>query len=179
MGVTFDREYTHVDRSGWGDGPWNDEPDKLQWVDEATGFDCLIVRNRLGALCGYVGLPPEHPCHGADNNSVKTEPDDEDDSTYPDVHGGLTYAAACQEQEDEAKGICHVPAPGRPGDVWWLGFDCAHSFDVAPGMLAREREMGLSTPRFPGESYKTVRYVQNECERLARQLVTANAEDTA
>jgi hypothetical protein len=52
------------DKSKWGPGAWQDEPDKMQWPDEATGLPCLIVRNRLGALCGYVGVPETHAAYG-------------------------------------------------------------------------------------------------------------------
>src|SRR5437764_13906827 len=45
-----------------GPGPWDGEPDKLQWIDCGTGYDCLIVRAvHHGRLCRYVGLPPSHP----------------------------------------------------------------------------------------------------------------------
>lgn len=59
-------EYTTIDKSTWGPGPWQEEPDKIQYVDEATGLPCLIVRNgpTIGALCGYVGVLPGHPLHG-------------------------------------------------------------------------------------------------------------------
>jgi hypothetical protein len=173
---TAERSYTHMDKTGWGHGPWNDEPDKLQWIDVETDLDCLIVRTRLGALCGYVGVPSEHPWHGRCYS--EGTPTDDDDGYYGDdspcslidVHGSLTYAAGCQEDASEEKGICHVPEPGRPKDVWWFGFDCAHSFDLAPGMLAR---MGgeSAMPSSYGESYKTVGYVREECARLAEQLL--------
>lgn len=60
--------WTYDDRS-FGDlplpeGPWTDEPDKAQWIDEATGLDCLIVRNGMGTLCGYVGVDEDHPFFG-------------------------------------------------------------------------------------------------------------------
>lgn len=131
-------------------GPWHDEPDKAHWVDEATGLDCLIVRNHLGALCGYVGVPPAHPWHGKDYDDV-----------YVDVHGGLTYADRCQE--DEEHGICHLPEPGRPDDVWWLGFDCAHSGDLVPGV-------GRVSPY---ETYRDLNYVRDEVAGLARQAAEA------
>ena len=35
------REYRTVDKSTWARGPWDTEPDKMQWRDEATGLDCL------------------------------------------------------------------------------------------------------------------------------------------
>lgn len=43
-------------------GEWDIEPDKVQWIDDATGLDCLIVRNNTCLnLCGYVGIPKKHP----------------------------------------------------------------------------------------------------------------------
>lgn len=63
-------ENRDVDKTGWGPGPWNDEPDKRQWQDEATGLPCLIVRGPVGALCGYVGVPPDHPAYGLASNGT-------------------------------------------------------------------------------------------------------------
>lgn len=31
-------EYRTKDKSTWGDGPWQQEPDKKQWQDAATGL---------------------------------------------------------------------------------------------------------------------------------------------
>jgi hypothetical protein len=156
MTDTMERSYTTTDKTSWDAGPWQHEPDKIQWVDDATGYDCLIVRGPMGALCGYVGVPPGHPCHGADYADIKG------DGGYIEVHGGLTYADACDERAEEGAGICHVPFPGRPGDVWWFGFDCGHSYDLAPRSEA-----------FSGETYRTVEYVRREASALAGQLVTA------
>lgn len=119
----FDREYRTVDKSEWPRGPWDQEVDKAQWIDPATGLDCLIVRNGSGSLCGYVGLPPEHPWHGRDYDAL---------DPWPEVYGDLTFAAACADTADESRHICHVPQPGRPHDVWWFGFDCAHVGDQSP-----------------------------------------------
>lgn len=158
------RAYTTIDKTEWGPGPWNTEPDKTQWVDEPTGLDCLAVRNpHMGNWCGYVGLPPEHPWHGKTYDDLDI-----------DVHGGLTYSEACDENATEEHGICHVPDPGRPDDVWWLGFDCGHAHDTMPGLRARERALGLPEmppmPGPPGPTYKPLAYVQAECASLARQL---------
>jgi hypothetical protein len=57
-------EWTNRDKSEWARGPWDHEPDKMQWQDEATGLPCLIVRGPAGALCGYVGVGPTHPWFG-------------------------------------------------------------------------------------------------------------------
>lgn len=150
MGSVEHKTWTTMDKAAWGPGPWQDEPDKEQWADEATGYACLLKRNRSGSLCGYVGVPDGHPWHGRGYDSV--EP-------YPDVHGGLTYADLCQEG-DEGETICHVAAPGEPEPLWWLGFDCAHAWDLMPA-----HRFG-----FDGDNtYRTAEYVKAQCAGLAAQ----------
>lgn len=133
-----------VDRSGWPPGPWDSEPDREEW--RSHGMPCLVVRNDLGGLCGYVGVPPGHPHHGKGYDDVPA-----------DVHGGLTYSEKC------AGHICHVAQPGEPDDVWWLGFDCVHLGDARPS--------GHSV-RLGNETYKTMAYVRAQTERLAEQMAT-------
>ena len=147
----------------------------MTWIDDATGLDCMIVRNHWGAWCGYVGVPPGHPAHGKNY----------DEAPNVSVHGGLTFAGMCDETEDPAFGICHVPAPGRPGDVYWLGFDCGHAWDIQPEMAADYRERhadaiangDLEGARLWsgdfGETYKTLDFVTAEVTQLAAQLVAA------
>ena len=169
------RTWTTHPRDGWAPGPWDGEPDKISWTDAATGRPCLIVRSPMGALCGYVAVDPGHPLHGVDED-------------LPDlvVHGGITYTDRCQPTESEAEGVCHIPEPGRPEDVWWLGFDCGHFDDLMPGLLAdiasTRRSIGLfadlartgRSPRlFGGSTYRPVSYVVAQVEALARQLVDA------
>src|SRR5882672_10657734 len=125
-----------VDKSNWQRGPWDDEQDKVQWMDDATELPCLIVRGPSGALCGYVGVAPDHPLHGIGYQTPDI-----------DVHGGLSFAGACQEGP-ESEGICHKPAPGESDSVWWLGFHCARSSDRTPGF-----EPGL-WGRLSGEDYQ-------------------------
>lgn len=138
-----------IDRTGWPEGPWIGEPDRVQWRT-CAGLPGLIVRNRLGGLCGYAAVAPGHPAYGQPYDDVDVA-----------VHGGLTYAGACQEDGP----ICHVPDVGEPDDVWWLGFDCGHVGDVLPRMLA------LNGPDpILGETYKDLPYVTGEVEELARQL---------
>lgn len=146
----------------WPPGPWDDEPDKVSWTDDATGRPCLIVRGPMGALCGYVAVDPGHPLHGAGYDDAGTGD--------IEVHGGLTFASDCEHSDDEATGICHVPQPGQPDDVWWFGFDCSHMHDMSPGMLTVYAQLGHTEPSWPGTCYKTVGYVAAECARLAAQL---------
>ena len=65
----------------------------------------------VGALNGYVAIPPEHPHYMQDYNNIEDI----------EVHGGLTYSG---------------PAPDNVGKLtkeqrrlWWLGFDTAHAQD--------------------------------------------------
>jgi len=153
--VEFAESYATVDKSSWPRGPWDAEPDKAVWVDEATGLDCMIVRGPTGALCGYVGVPPEHPLHGTDY----------DDAPNFDVHGGLTYARECSPSDDPSRGICHIPQQGRPDDIWWFGFDCGHYQDVMPGYRST-----FDDPKGPFALYRDLGYVLREVENLAYRL---------
>lgn len=157
-------QWTYPERHPVGPGPWESEPDKAQWIDEPTDLDCLAVRNMSGAWCGYVGVPPGHPWYDQDYYDVPVT-----------VHGGLTYGARCCEDEPEPA-ICHVPAPGRPADVYWLGFDCNHSEDLAPTVEASMAAWCESTGRGPWRSYGTYRtldYVWDQCRSLAAQIAQA------
>lgn len=151
------KEYTFIDKSLWGVGPWSTEPDKIQFSDEATGLPCLIVRTpHSGHLCGYVGVAEGHPYFGKDYDHAECE-----------VHGGLTFADFCQEKSKE-HGICHIPGPGEPDRVWWLGFDCAHGGDASPAR--QSRELLKLYVRDSSDVYRTVAYVRGECAKLAAQL---------
>lgn len=140
-----------VDKSKWAVGPWTTEPDKIQWQDEETGLPCLIVRNDYGALCGYVGVKEGHPYYRKHYGDVSV-----------DVHGGLTYSDGCMEGAPEDSGICHIPSEGEPDHVWWLGFDCLHYSDYAPGQL----HLFQRGPK----NYCTLAYVEGQCRNLAIQL---------
>jgi hypothetical protein len=137
-----------IDRSNWPSGPWDGEPDRVEF--RAHGFPCLIQRNGgMGNLCGYVGVPPGHPWReGGDPDDMMT------------VHGGITYTSKCSGV------ICHVPEPGESDDVVWFGFDCAHGGDVIPA---------YEVTVLPGDEYRTIEYVRRECERLAAQAKAARA----
>lgn len=167
-----ERSYRLVEKSEWGPGPWLDEPDKVVWVDDATDFDCMIVRNGGGALCGYVGVPEAHPWHGTSYGECR-HPGCDESYCYEhspegrmDVHGGLTFAAPCTKgaSEDEHH-ICHTARPDT-GEVWWFGFDTAHAGDLCPAYSTR-----YGVERIGGyETYKTVDYVKAEVTSLAAQL---------
>jgi len=119
-------------------GQWDNEPDRVEWT--YLNLKCLILRaSEMRHLCGYVGLPKWHPCYGRLYNDIDIE-----------VHGGLTFS----EQGDGER---------QDKDLWWLGFDCAHAWDLVPGM----RVDYLTTEKL---AYRNIEYVKKETEHLAEQL---------
>lgn len=112
----------------------------------------------MGALCGYVGVPKGHPLYGVDYERVP-------DELHQAAHGSLTYSDTCHETGDPSFGICHVPEPGRPDDVWWLGFDTAHAYDLVPSMADEPHDTDV---------YRDFAYIQDECASLA-QAIAAKA----
>ena len=143
-----------VDRSGWPAGPWDGEPDYMQW--EYLGHPCIAVRNPLGNWCGYAGVHPGHLAYGRHYEEVDVQ-----------AHGGLTYSGGCRGA------ICHTPKPGEP-PTRWLGFDCAHAGDLVPGMLRLHERFNFRGPSdddlFSGDVYRTLGYVRHEVEELVDQL---------
>lgn len=157
------RDFKAVDRTGWPPGPWDDEPDRIEWIDDATGQPCLMKRNGAGAWCGYTAVNPDHPYHGI--NYIELPED-------IDVHGTLTYSGFCHGE------ICHVPQPGEPDDVFWYGFDCNHSFDAAPALEAAFGVINQLSDELhgidgPARDYRDVAYVREQVTNLARQLADA------
>lgn len=170
-------EYRTIDKSGWITGPWTSEPDKRQWRDPDTGLPCLIVRGPVGALCGYVGVHPDHPFHGL--GYYHSDWDEDAPPLTPaqvaindlDVHGGLTFAKGCGHSEDPSRGICHIPAPGEPDNVWWFGFDCSHCDDLAPGM----NDYGFGRRGV----YRDIAYVTEQVTSLAGQIALRRGQAIA
>ena len=160
------------------EGPWRDEPDKLAWVDPATGLPCLMLRARNGALSGYVAVSAEHPLFGYDYRAVPA-----DLGVQP--HGGLNYSAPCDEEADERVSVCHVSGqprqrvrqprgkqehPTSDEEQWWFGFACDKSYDLVPG----RDQIHMSAEN--GQTYRDEHYVFTQCANLAAQLAAAGGE---
>jgi hypothetical protein len=109
------KEYRTVDKSEWGSGEWQDEPDKVQFADESTGMPCLIVRNHSGALCGYVGVTEGHPFFGKSYDSSASVPHICDEACDAEndyhshsssvggalsAHGGITFSDFCSSHDE-------------------------------------------------------------------------------
>lgn len=149
------KEWDTVDKSGWGSGPWVDEPDKIQWPDEETGLPCLMVRNDWsGSWCGYVGVHEQHRLFEMEYMEFEGA---------LEVHGGVTFTSKCSPDANVSTGICHLVDKGESSDVWWIGFDCGHSGDKMPSAKC------LSSGLVNG-IYRDRAYVEENCRYLASQL---------
>lgn len=143
---------TRVDKSGWADGPWRKEPDRLQWLDEFTGLPCLVLRHLgRGYLRGYVAIPPGHPFHGRGTADLPM---------FAVHFGEITYSGT---GAPGGVGYTIVPGDDPPcwiGDAWWIGFHGGHAGDICPRDPAT----------FDGAEYRTLGYLTANCSGLAIQL---------
>lgn len=128
----------------WARGPWDTEPDRVDF--DHLGVPCFLLRNNLGAWCGYAGVSPGHPAYGQPYDAL-------DAAVW--AHGGLTYSGGCNPP------LCHA------GDeaVWWFGFDTAHAWDLVPGLHGN-----LPADLDLGEVYRTLDYCLRQTRGLAEQL---------
>ena len=176
MGQDLDKEEIHTWDSDlklawWGNGEWVEEPDLVLW--KYKGVECRIRRTAHvpeadkitqdelksflifgGHLCGYISIPLDHPWV------------DKETEIDCDVHGGCTWNS--------------VEKDGKR----WVGFDCAHSGDITPSMIATNKKMkedlmirhpSLITEYSPifRESYKNNSFCIKECESLVDQMLEA------
>lgn len=128
--------------------PWLNEPNRMEWRHE--GVPCLIVRNQFGALCGYASCYPGHPWYRMKYEDVPAA-----------AHGGVNFSDHCSGE------ICHVPEPGEPDEVWWLGFACMAYKDFVPMLHANQ---ALDLGPIGIRTYRTISFVKQVCELLADQI---------
>lgn len=158
-------EYRFIDKSDWTRGAWDNEPDKVQWPDPATGLPCLAVRSpHTGSWCGYVGVTEDHKWFGIDYDEAQVD---------IDAHGGLTFSNFCSEHAEKEQHICHIVEPGEPDRVWWFGFDCAHADDLMPAVAAALKKYAIEGKYtfMRWDHYRDLAYIQAECARIAQQLI--------
>lgn len=144
--------------------------------------ECVVKRNSMGVLCGYVNVGKEHPLFGLEyGDYVKVSPEiiatkridmskidiislichDKDRiknnelpiSLLLSVHGGITWASD------------NVPNEDSDGN-WWFGFDCGHAGDLIPSFA----DMHILDDLFGESVYRDMEYVKNECIQLCNQL---------
>lgn len=165
---------------------WLTEPDEDR--AELHGLRCIIKRVLWsGHLCGYVGVPKDHPLFGKGYSDIVIAPKDKyhrkidvDEIGAINLFIGAVHAQ--QHDNDKVKSLdlcvlidCHGGltysgdhAPGEAIDgLWWFGFDCAHVGDYMPRSSYRE---GI---------YRNMVYVRNICSMLAEQLASWPTQEQA
>ena len=160
-------EYRFLDKSEWGDGPWQSEPDKIQWPDERTGLPCLILRHpKHGGLCGYVGVAEGHPYFGMDAETINSR------VMSAQV---IDYADLCSDDGDQ-HGICHVVEDGENDRVWWMGFSCAFSWGSLLPLYTAPALINAGAPAPPKSyHYRSVPYVRQQVTLLAAEVHRAHS----
>lgn len=155
----------HMDRTGWGPGPWKKELDDYLWLPAHPPYLHMVRRGPMGAFCGYVGVGPSHPYFGMEANEACDLP--------LSVHGGITWSSLTTVTAESA--VTFPSFWNLPKEMRMFGFDCSHAGDVVPKMnLYKSTIPGF--PKFEHvmpwgpDVYRTVDYTQNEVALLALQL---------
>jgi hypothetical protein len=91
----------------WGSGEWDNEPDLIEWIDDYSGYECRVRRNKhAGFLCGTVVVPETNRFHGMNYHDLK-------DAEF-NVHQGISISGF-----------------DRNGK-YRIGFRCNLGFDIVP-----------------------------------------------
>ena len=149
--------------------PWDNEPEFGEWTH--AGLQCFVKRTKHGGhLCGYVGVPREHPWWGRSEDYRVHVTNLADRILDVDKVGVITAfcAPVHVDLEQEMAALCLLLEahggitftgewPHRPG-TWWFGFDCAHDGDAQP-----------QRPECGGQ-YRNWAFVAGETNRLAEQI---------
>lgn len=141
-------------RALYGPGPWDGEPDRVEFAHETESIrcgpdfrrhniniPCVIHRRPDGAWAGYVQLPAMS--HAPALASFH-------------VHGGISFYAVSD---------CYPWLPQLPKGAGWIGFDCAH-----PGFHHDQIPMAQIPKRGPQMIYRDVAFVTAEARKLAEQV---------
>lgn len=143
--------------------PWYNEPDKVQWEDEATGFPCLAIRGELGAWHGYVGVDTSHPLFGITHQEIN--------KNEFILYGGLTFTGSSQKVKkgEEDIGICYISRGEEVTDIWWLGFNYAHCWNYVPSVDFNPL-VSSDAVYFSEKYYGSIERIKIECQAFAIQL---------
>lgn len=148
------KEFTGFeDRSRWGRGAWDNEPDAARWLDEKSLFQCVISRCH-SYWCGYVIIPSSHFLYNINLYDI--------DTTHFKVHGGVSYSG----KGNFSTWKRFLSEASRAPNDWVIGFDCGHCDDMTP-------EDGYSQwkiKNYEDYLYRDIEYVKKEVTKLASYL---------
>ena len=157
--------YSSDDKLKWGYGEWVEEVDAMYFTYK--NYDAHIIRNNLGALCGYIAIPKNHPWYKVEN-----------DYDIPcNVHGGITFDQLCIHKETNLEQRV-------------IGFDCSHFNDLSPAlnhdlnMLYNDHDASQNLKEFfskyhLNDVYKNINYCVQECKSMIEQAIESEIADIA
>ncbi len=163
-----------LDKSGWPDGPWKLEPDKMLWKDEKTGYLCLMRRvAELTHHCGYVGVTKDHPLWRTQLLQFRRDKVLLD--YFQSVHGFITMAYPGKRFESEPGphnkiGIAPVEGLPNPEDIWWIGIDMVQNEDVVP-IIADD-----PADNNPDRTYRDLGFLVHELQKLSELIQKFKSE---
>jgi hypothetical protein len=135
-----------ANRSRWGPGPWQDEPDYDHLV--VAGLPCQLHRNSFSSWTGQVGLSKGHKLYEVWSG--------EEIARQVQVQGKVQMAFWLGGHEYTP------PANGHSG-TWWVHVDFT-MFGQAPA------DYGPNLPKLRSWQYWSFKDAQTEIGRLAEQL---------
>jgi hypothetical protein len=118
---------------------WTREPSHKQF--KYRSYLCIIIRDSLGILHGYVGLPSyveyrdEHLLRGVS------------------PHNGLSL---------EGKGKGDLPLYDGTQELYWIGFHCGGKDDLIPL---------FASTNYKGKTYKNMLFVEREIKNMVDQII--------
>lgn len=148
---------------GYRRGPWDEEPDEVRFVEEVTGYTCIIRRGWRGGLCGYVELPAGHPLvgHVRHNADFERKCRRRCANSWPIITRDDPRSLVEVIDSLEVPGIVTFAEQWNRYS-WCIGFGHSHLWDGLPGS-----ELGT----YPSAAcYANIEQVGRECAALARQL---------
>lgn len=143
-----------LDRSSWGSGPWDNEPDYHEV--RYRGYKIVLVRSNLGFWCSYIGIP------------TKSKWSTEEYYDQINTAWGVTWNETALPWGESEK------------DTFYIGFDYGHSSDYVPGIsipnsvhpAVMERLMCIAPHYLPTNktNYKTMKHVIQDMKRVVKQI---------
>ena len=167
MTKQYQEQFNLIDKSRFLHGPWIKEPDAVAWIN--YGLPCLIKRIDVwGHLCGYVGVFKQHPLYKKEQNELEN-------FEQISVHGGVSFCGL-----NEKNDALHFRVNGLK--IWWIGFDCHHTYDYAPrysrDFLEIEQMYGYKSTNIEEIlKYRDIEYVKTQVNNLAKQLYDLSEKD--
>jgi hypothetical protein len=167
--------------------PWESEPN--EWSGSFHGLDGLALRSWTGSWNGYVRVPQTHPFFGLGYDVGVRAPDDwREHNDIEELGYANTFFMMLEEAGGDGPAPGYAPIKGLLGvhhgltfagelegrEGWYFGFDCAHAWDLQPGLLQHLEEIGAPDFVLEGQRsgvYRTLEYVIHNIEHLAQQLV--------